>query len=164
MFGIWHLQVIKSKGVICTARCRKGFLSCAPDMPLRCRGASRRPAYASVSPMQGLRGTVSLHPLRKLGSLSAPRLCSGILMPMPPCLTSVSARGAKGPTSELTWASQPRRRRVRTPEAGPLAERAVPKGGVSAPVVRAHLRRRAPHPKIQTVCSSRPHGRGMGQV
>ena len=46
----------------------------------------------SMSKNKGLRGTVSLRPLRKLGSLSAPRLCGDILTPMPPCLTSVSAR------------------------------------------------------------------------
>ena len=52
-----------------------------------------------MSKSEGLRGTVSLRPLRKVGSLSAPRLCGDILMPMPPRLTSVTAQEAKGLTA-----------------------------------------------------------------
>jgi hypothetical protein len=46
---------------------------------------------------KGLRGTERPRPLRKMGSLSAPRLCGDILMPMPRRLTSVSARSALQP-------------------------------------------------------------------
>ncbi len=68
----------------------------------------------------GLRGTDRPRPLRKLGSLSAPRLCGDILGPMPCALPLFpprfeSARKMRpGPYSA-------RRQRVRTPEAGPLA-------------------------------------------
>jgi hypothetical protein len=110
---------------------------------------------------QGLRGTVSLRPIF-VGSLAAPR-CGDILMPMPRRLTSVSARATEGSLSELTWASHPRRPRVRTPEAGPLAG-ARSASGFATLGVRAHLRRRVPSPKIQTVCSSRPHGQGTVAV
>jgi hypothetical protein len=43
------------------------------------------------SPMQGLRGTVSLRPLRKLGSLSAPRFGGDYFAAHAVRLTSVSA-------------------------------------------------------------------------
>ena len=133
-------------------------------MLIHCRGAGAPGlCQRAFPPEQGLRGTERPRPLRKLGSHTAPRLCGDILMPLPPRLTSVPARaGLAAQLAGLTWASQPRRRRVRTPEAGPLAGARVRRAGFRPPVVRAHLRRRDPHPEKQTVCSSRPLGRGMG--
>jgi hypothetical protein len=101
----------------------------------------------------------SLRPLRKLGSLSAPRLCGDIAAPKPPLLARF--RLADG-TGSCDRAFRPGGWRG-TPEAGPLpCRRWSSLLFVSGPVVRRHLRRRVPSPEKQTVCSSRPHGRGMG--
>ena len=61
----------RQKALSHKGRAKSLLLSSRPDMRLRCRGAAKRPAYLKE---RGLRGTVSLRPLRKLGSLSAPRL------------------------------------------------------------------------------------------
>ena len=61
----------------------------ASPLPRRCQ------ASGLFQRAKGLRGTDRPRPLRKLGSLSAPRLCGDILEPMPPRLTSVSAAHRK---------------------------------------------------------------------
>src|SRR3972149_5691337 len=67
------------------------------------RSASPRSRAKSCQRAEGLRGTDRPRPLRKLGSLSAPRFCGDILEPMPRRLTSVSPAHPKGHAEELTW-------------------------------------------------------------
>ena len=91
-----------------------------------------------------------------------PAYAATILRPMPCALPLFPPRSnarqiRPGPSS-------PGRQRVRTPEAGPLSGARLRRAGFRPPVVRAHLRRRDPSPEKQTVCSSRPHGRGMHAV
>ncbi len=59
-----------------------------------------------------------------VGSLSAPRLCGDILMPMPRRLTSASA-APRTSTVELTWPFQ----KTRRPRVGPLRLVRCPAGG-----------------------------------
>ncbi len=67
----------------------------AERLPILRRGAGAPGlCQRAFPPEQGLRGTERPRPLRKMGSLSAPRLCGDILMPMPLRLTSVPARAS----------------------------------------------------------------------
>ena len=125
-----------------------------------------RPVYAVSERCGAPSGRVRC---AKLGSHTAPRLCGDILMPLPPRLTSVPARaGHSAQLAGLTWASQPRRRRVRTPEAGPLAGARVRRAGFRPPVVRAHLRRRSPALSCQDGPDTHPSrgrdGRSLAQA
>jgi hypothetical protein len=91
------------------------------------RGAKRpRPVFSGQPLGAPLRRYFNAH-------AAAPYLCS----------RSAKPHGLK---AGLTWASQPRRRRVRTPEAGPLASARVRRAGFRPSVLRAHLRRRDPAP------------------
>jgi hypothetical protein len=94
-----------------------------------------------------------------------------------PALAAISSRLPPSYLTQLAQAkpkgrASPDDRRFprRCVERRPLRLVRYPDGG-SGPTelvvgrsVRRHLRRRTPRPKIQTVCSSRPQGRGMEQV
>jgi hypothetical protein len=104
---------------------------------------------------------VGRHPTAVSGSLSAPRLrryCSPHLH-LPRCTVRARIPTAAGPRLPS------RGGREWTPEAVPLPmTRLSGLQLVSGHLYRAFLGRRIPSPEKQTVCSSRPHGRGMEAV
>ncbi len=110
-----------------------------------------------------MRGAKRPRPVLYGQPLGAP-LGSDILMPMPLSLTSVPALAEPcGAAAGLTWASQPWRQRVRTPEAGPLACARVRRGGFRPSVLRAHLRRRGPALSCQDGPDTHPSWGGDGR-
>jgi hypothetical protein len=155
-------------------------------MHLRCRGASQRPVHvkqplmrsssarrgsASIRGPAGHRATAFLLETRAASRRPASRSRSGNRNPKrwrryfnahaaTPYLCFRS-RDRRDRCRIRPGSFQPRRPQVRTPEAGPLAcrrVRPVPSSAIRPPAPQA------PHPssREQTVCSSRPHGRGMG--
>ena len=117
-------------------------------LPLRClsarkllAGLSREGLPSDV--MRGMRGAERSHALLSGRPSGAPLRRYFNAHAATPYLCFRSR--ANGASPELTWASHPRRPRVRTPEAGryPYARSA---GVVATLGVRAHLRRRIPSP------------------
>jgi hypothetical protein len=111
---------------------------------------------------RGLRGTDRPRPLRKLGSLSAPRLCGDILGPMPCALPLFPPRSNTRKIRPGPYSA--RRQRVRTPEAGPLPYRQGSGLAIClGPLMSAGTSGAATLiPRSRRSASSRPHGRGMG--
>jgi hypothetical protein len=91
---------------------------------------------------------------QQMGSLPAPRLAA-ILQPLAPLTRTALFEQSEATASGLP----PKACGSRTPEA---RSRYSCRRQQAYPCRSAgFLRRRDPHPEIQTVCSSRPHGRGM---
>jgi hypothetical protein len=144
---------------------RRSTLRHARSPPRACFIVSRRIAPESCQRARGQRGTDRPRPLRKMGSVSAPRR-GDILEPRTAAYHQWLRRGA------LQSASYPAAMRIpsqagglETPEGARYAWRGVRAWRslfANGPIRTAPPRAPHPHPEKQTVCSSRPLERGMG--
>jgi hypothetical protein len=115
---------------------------------LEIRGASRRPASRSSG------ATHRRHP-KRCGDILGP----GAALPVVPRRIEATRRRFRPGVFQAGRPANvgPLRLVVTLPAESGLASAEATR----AHLVRRHLRRRDPSPEKQTVCSSRPHGRGM---